>query len=137
VGDLRLDERGEHDVPEAAEERRGDVEPEGDDEHEQAAAAHAGKAQRQEHPDEGAEGPGAQVLRRLQEVAVDAPHHAVEGQDHERQQDVHHADVNPDRFVHELQRPIDDPAPRSRPLSTLCHRAPGAAGVRVWQITSR
>ncbi|MNF90843.1 hypothetical protein D3C84_734280 [compost metagenome] len=38
----------------------------------------------------------------------DPLHHAVDRQNHERQQDVHHRDVNPDAVEHQFQRFIDD-----------------------------
>ena len=107
--DLGLDQHGDHRVPQAAEHGGRDVEAERDQEHEHAAAPHPGQAQGEEHAEERAQGPGAQRLGRPRQRAVDAHHDAVERQDHQRQQHVHHADVHADGTVEQLQRRVDEP----------------------------
>ena len=90
--DLGGDEHGQHGVPQAPEQGRRDVEADGEDEHQQRTRPHPRQTQGEVDPEEGLHPPRAQAVGDLDQARVDAPHDAVEGQHHDRQHDVGHAD---------------------------------------------
>ena len=104
LGDLLLDEHRDHDVALPAEERRGDVEAKSEDEDEQATGGHSRQAEREEDAREHGRGRGAEIAGGPQQIAVDAAHDRVQGQDHERQEDMDHPGVDRQPRVEQLHR---------------------------------
>ena len=117
--DLLLDQHRDHDVALPAQQRRGDVEPERQNEHQETPRGDPRQAERKENAPEDRRGPRPQVPRGAQQVAVDAAHDRVERQDHEWQQDMNHPDVDREAGIEQLhrfvahargdQRLVDDP----------------------------
>ena len=108
--DLGGDEHGEHGVPQPAQQGRGHVEADGEDEHQHAAGTDPRQAEREVHPEEGLRSAGPQAVGDLDEIHVDAAHDAVERQHHDRKHDVGHPDDHaggvvdhPDGFVDDAQ----------------------------------
>lgn len=101
------DEVADHLVVRAAQQRRGDVVADGQDEHQQATGADARDGLWEIHPPEAGERVAAEGNRGAHVARRNALHHAVDRQDHERQHDVHHRDVYAGAVEHQLQRLVD------------------------------
>src|SRR2546426_9258819 len=107
-----LDQHGDQRHLAPAEEGGRDEEPEADHEDEHGPRRDAGQTQREVHAPEGLPLGGAEVGGGAEEGGVDPPHDAVEGQHHERQEDVDHPDVDNELVVDQGQGPPGRPSPR-------------------------
>ncbi|OMP13417.1 hypothetical protein COLO4_01723, partial [Corchorus olitorius] len=101
-------EVADHLVVRATQQCRGDVVTNGQDEHQQAPGADTGIGLGEVHPPETGERVATQRNRRTHVAWRNAFHHAVQRQDHERQQNVHHRDVHAGAVEHQFQRLVDD-----------------------------
>ena len=99
---------GDHHDASAAEDGRGDVEAEREDEDEDAGRDDPRLGQRQEDPEEGLPRPGAEAPGRVDVAAGDGPHVRVHRQHREGQHVVHHADQHADLVADEPQRLVDE-----------------------------